>query len=178
MMDNNTNHNTNNVDTSIENVLILQGGGSLGAYECGVYKTLVRNNIKFDVVAGTSIEALNAAIIVGTKNNDPVRDPEDFWLTAAGKITPSFLPDNIRPSLSVIDGSIYGNINIFVPRWIFPHEAIYYSLTTPYLYDLTPLKRLLCEFIDFTRLDKVVKINTILSPSLLLLLQIFRKVNL
>ena len=47
----------------IETVLVLQGGGSLGAYECGVYKTLVKHNIKFDIVSGTSIGALNAAII-------------------------------------------------------------------------------------------------------------------
>ena len=38
-----------------ENVLVLQGGGSLGAYDCGVYKTLTKHNIKFDIVSGTSI---------------------------------------------------------------------------------------------------------------------------
>ena len=39
-----------------ESVLILQGGGSLGAYECGVCKSLARNGItKFDIIAGTSI---------------------------------------------------------------------------------------------------------------------------
>jgi predicted acylesterase/phospholipase RssA len=47
----------------VETVLILQGGGSLGAYECGVYKTLAKHKIKFDIVLGTSIGALNAAII-------------------------------------------------------------------------------------------------------------------
>ena len=31
----------------IETVLILQGGGSLGAYECGVFKTLAKNGIRF-----------------------------------------------------------------------------------------------------------------------------------
>src|SRR5438067_11979362 len=47
----------------VESVLVLQGGGSLGAYECGVYKTLVKHNIKFDIVLGTSVGALNAAIL-------------------------------------------------------------------------------------------------------------------
>jgi predicted acylesterase/phospholipase RssA len=37
-----------------ETVLVLQGGGSLGSYECGVYKTLVKHKIKFDIVSGTS----------------------------------------------------------------------------------------------------------------------------
>jgi NTE family protein len=30
-----------------ETVLVLQGGGSLGAYECGVYKSLYKHGIKF-----------------------------------------------------------------------------------------------------------------------------------
>ena len=38
-----------------ETVLVLQGGGSLGAYECGVYKTLAKHGIKFDILAGSSI---------------------------------------------------------------------------------------------------------------------------
>ena len=48
--------------TSIENVLILQGGGSLGAFGCGVFKALANNNIKIHIVAGTSIGGLNASI--------------------------------------------------------------------------------------------------------------------
>lgn len=55
---------------NIENVLVLQGGGSLGAYECGVYKALHKNGIKFDIIAGTSIGAVNAAIIVGSKSRN------------------------------------------------------------------------------------------------------------
>ena len=33
-------------DRTLENVLILQGGGSLGAFGCGVFKALANNNIK------------------------------------------------------------------------------------------------------------------------------------
>jgi predicted acylesterase/phospholipase RssA len=54
----------------IENVLILQGGGSLGAFGCGVYKALAKSNIKIDIVAGTSIGGLNASIIAGSKEDD------------------------------------------------------------------------------------------------------------
>lgn len=39
----------------VENVLVLQGGGSLGAFGCGVFKALAKKNIKLDIVAGTSI---------------------------------------------------------------------------------------------------------------------------
>ena len=47
------------ITTTPETVLILQGGGSLGAYECGVWKTLAKHNIKFEIIAGTSIEILS-----------------------------------------------------------------------------------------------------------------------
>ena len=66
---------------TIENVLILQGGGSLGAFGCGVYKALMKNNIKIDIIAGTSIGGLNAAaIIAGSKGDHPERELEQFWL--------------------------------------------------------------------------------------------------
>jgi NTE family protein len=42
----------------------------LGAYECGVYRALAKRGIKFDIIAGTSIGAINAAIIVGSKKDD------------------------------------------------------------------------------------------------------------
>jgi NTE family protein len=66
---------------TIENVLILQGGGSLGAFGCGVFKALAKRNIKIDIIAGTSIGAVNAAIIAGSKNEDtPEQLLEQFWL--------------------------------------------------------------------------------------------------
>ncbi|MGH9983943.1 MAG: patatin-like phospholipase family protein, partial [Nitrososphaeraceae archaeon] len=47
----------------IENVLILQGGGSLGAFGCGVFKAIANKKIKLDIIAGTSIGGVNAAIM-------------------------------------------------------------------------------------------------------------------
>lgn len=44
--------------------LVLAGGGAKGAYQMGVWKALRRLNIKFDIVTGTSIGALNGALIV------------------------------------------------------------------------------------------------------------------
>ena len=73
---------------NFETVLVLQGGGSLGAYECGVYKTLDKHRIKFDVVAGTSMGGINAAIIAGSKSDSPVKNLEDFWLNLAETVTP------------------------------------------------------------------------------------------
>ena len=45
---------------TIENVLILQSGGSLGAFGCGVFKALAKRDIKIDIIAGTSIGGVNA----------------------------------------------------------------------------------------------------------------------
>lgn len=103
---------------NIENVLVLQGGGSLGAYECGVYKALNKQGIKFEIVAGTSIGAVNAAIIAGSKSNNSIKDLENFWLEIVDNPIPSIIPDNIRPSLSVLYGSMHGNRNVFEPIWI------------------------------------------------------------
>jgi NTE family protein len=65
---------------TIENVLVLQGGGSLGAFGCGVFKALAKRNIKIDIVAGTSIGAVNAAIIAGSKDgNTSGQLLEQFW---------------------------------------------------------------------------------------------------
>jgi NTE family protein len=66
---------------NLENVLLLQGGGSLGAFGCGVYKALVKNNINLDIIAGTSIGGINAAIIAGTKNEEQTEQLlENFWM--------------------------------------------------------------------------------------------------
>ena len=68
----------------IENVLILQGGGSLGAFGCGVFKALSQNEVKIEIVAGTSIGGVNAAIIAGSKNEkQPEQFLEEFWLELA-----------------------------------------------------------------------------------------------
>ena len=81
----------------IENVLILQGGGSLGAFGCGVFKAISQKNVKIDIVAGTSIGGVNAAIIAGNKNEkNPEVSLEEFWL----EIADSFVDwNNYSPSL-------------------------------------------------------------------------------
>jgi NTE family protein len=71
------------MSNTIENVLILQGGGSLGAFGCGVFKALANNNIKIDIIAGTSIGGLNAAIIAGSKEDHPEKALEQYWLELA-----------------------------------------------------------------------------------------------
>ena len=132
-----------------ETVLVLQGGGSLGAYECGVYKTLQKHKIQFDVVAGTSIGAINAAIITASKDDNPAKNLEQFWFDLAERTTPSFLPEATRAVLSSMQSSIYGNPRAFAPIWFAP---ILNFSNLPYLYDITPLKNTLKEYTNFGKL--------------------------
>jgi len=50
-------------------VLVLQGGGALGAYQVGVYQALHEAGVEPHWVIGTSIGAINAAIIAGNEPN-------------------------------------------------------------------------------------------------------------
>src|SRR5206468_9308215 len=51
-------------------VLVFQGGGALGAYQAGVFEALQAQGIAPDWLVGTSIGAINAALIAG---NPPPR---------------------------------------------------------------------------------------------------------
>ena len=97
----------------IENVLILQGGGSLGAFGCGVFKALFQRDIKIDIVAGTSIGGVNATIIAGSKNEkQPDQLLEQFWLELAEGFVDL---ENIYPSLSPYLEGIMANSHYFSP---------------------------------------------------------------
>src|ERR671923_2696506 len=158
-----------------ETVLVLQGGGSLGAYECGVYKSLYKHGIKFDILAGSSIGAINASIICSAQNanKDAAEVLENFWITLSEDIkfpvllpSSTLLPVAFSSSSSSIDkmmaitssmySAIYGNPKAFLPRWFKLSSTDYYlpSYKWNYLYDSAPLKKTLKEFIDFEYLKQ------------------------
>src|SRR5215472_2822692 len=166
----------------VENVLVLQGGGSLGAFGCGVFKALANKNIKFDIVAGTSIGAINAAVIAGSIDKDhPERTLEEFWLELGENSVNLYNPvlewlyyksrsrliraaENLLPTtnevnslLSTTSSILYGNDKFFVPRW-----RVDYMLKDPqyfdpskwtYIYDHSHLIRTLEKYIDFNKLQ-------------------------
>ncbi|MEW5840369.1 patatin-like phospholipase family protein [Nitrososphaera sp.] len=134
-----------------ETVLVMQGGGSLGAYECGVYKALDKHGIKFDIVAGTSIGAVNAGIVAGSKN--PAQDLEDFWLSCVENLTPQALPDELRGMVASTVSALYGNPRMFAPMWRYWPLAANPLFVSPYLYSLDPLKKTLAQYVDFDRLS-------------------------
>lgn len=170
---------------SLENVLILQGGGSLGAFGCGVFKALVNNNIKLDIVAGTSIGSLNAAIIAGSKGDYPEQNLEQFWLELAdgnntnicsGINSPNFpfieqLPPEFpltllraKSILSFYCSAFYGNEKVFEPRWSLANyfkDPQYFSPDKwTYLYDHSPLIKTLEKYIDYNKLQPNGKPNS------------------
>lgn len=154
---------------NLETVLVLQGGGSLGAYECGVYKSLYKNGIDFDILAGSSIGAINTSIIAAAQNGgkDVPVILEDFWLSLSENIfhsnpvlsLPHISSDKMRALLFSAYSSFYGIPKAFIPKWFMPNSTDYllpYKWT--FLYDKTPLKRTLMEYIDFNNLKKI-KVN-------------------
>ncbi len=60
-------------------VLVLQGGGALGAYQLGVYQALHEAGIEPDWVIGTSIGAINGAIIAGNPPHQRLARLRQFW---------------------------------------------------------------------------------------------------
>jgi NTE family protein len=163
---------------NIENVLILQGGGSLGAFACGVFKTFAKKNIKFNIISGTSIGAINGAIAAGSKNDNPAKDLEDFWIEIAESsvnvIPDMFSSDYVdqthqldfkRSSSASLNAAIFGVPKFFVPRWfnwnVFQYKNSHDSNILPYqwtyIYDNTPLEKTLEKYIDFKKLSPNVK---------------------
>lgn len=60
-------------------VLVLQGGGALGAYQIGVYQAVHEYEYLPDLVVGISIGAINAAIIAGNRTEDRIAKLNQFW---------------------------------------------------------------------------------------------------
>lgn len=149
----------------LETVLILQGGGSLGAYECGVYKALDRHGIKFDIVAGTSIGAINASIITGSRSDEPAKALEEFWLDLSDGVTPPGLSDEIRPYFASAYSALFGNPKAFFPRWFLPSPDYFMPYFWQYLYDITPLKNTLNQYVDFQKIQDPKKPRLIVSST-------------
>src|ERR687889_552971 len=165
---------------NIENVLVLQGGGSLGAFACGVFKALVKKNIRIDIAAGTSIGAVNAAIIVGSKSDHPEEDLEDFWIEIA-ESNPMLIADTFtfdydsaarryitkKISSASANAAIFGVPKMFVPRWqslwnweknaiLFKEEKdlqYFDPRRWTYIYDHSPLAKTLDKYIDYKKLN-------------------------
>lgn len=63
-------HKTARIIEPQRSILVFQGGGALGAYQAGVFEAFEASGRQPDWVVGTSIGAINAALIAG---NPPKR---------------------------------------------------------------------------------------------------------
>lgn len=176
---------------NVENILIMQGGGSLGAFGCGVFKGLMKRNIRIDVAAGTSIGAVNAAIIVGSKSGHPEIDLEEFWLEIA-ESSPSIIPDIFlldydkdarthvpkTRSSAAANAALFGVPKMFVPRWLMwnstpvhkDKEDLLDPVSWTYLYDHSPLAKTLDKYIDYKKLNLAATLKEEEKPEVLRLI--------
>ena len=135
--------------------LVLQGGGALGAYQAGVYQAMHENNLAPDWVVGTSIGAINAAIIAGNREADRVPRLREFWtrVSHVDAFDLSRVIDSVRrwnTWFATADAVLQGVKGFFTPRpfnafaaggAVAPEQASFY--------DTAPLAATLRELIDF-----------------------------
>jgi NTE family protein len=135
-------------EVTAQTVLVLQGGGALGAFECGVVKALESENIFPDVVAGVSIGALNGAIIAANPRRATAA-LESFWreLTVASPPLPFA---DLRQAAVAGHILMFGVPNFFKPRWMPPFDGAFGAWTS--FYDVSPMRRLITKYVDFKAL--------------------------
>jgi len=135
-------------------VLVLQGGGSLGAYQAGAYEGLVEAGVVPDWVTGVSIGAINAALIAGNPPGRRVERLRTFWdrISAGAPLTlpPAFDPVRLTFNrISALGAVTFGINGFFSPRVPPPYFAGDGSPGALSFYDTEPLKRTLEELVDF-----------------------------
>jgi len=138
-----------------EVTLVLQGGGALGSYQAGVYDALATSEYLPDWVAGTSIGAINAAIIAGNAPENRVARLRSFWeeITAPSAWWPSDLSGPLaiwQQKASALSALMLGQPGFFAPRvmheWLLPEKPISY-------YNTDALRCTLERLIDFDRIN-------------------------
>jgi NTE family protein len=140
-------------------VLVLQGGGALGAYQAGAYDALCEAGQTPDWVAGISIGAINAAIIAGNRPDDRHVRLRTFWERVSSQLQGSPLIDGTQSRevfnyMSAAFVSTVGVPGFFEPRFPPPQLMPAGSAGALSVYDTTPLRDTLLELIDFDYLNQ------------------------
>ena len=138
--------------------LVLQGGGALGAYQAGVYQALQENGLAPDWVVGTSIGAINAAIIAGNQPSQRVARLKEFWEEVATDdlIDLRTVPDMTRKFniwMTTMDAMLRGVKGFFTPRqFSLFGSAIAIDPEQASFYDTAELAATLTRLVDFKHL--------------------------
>jgi NTE family protein len=136
---------------STQNVLILQGGGALGAFECGVVKAMEEKGIYPDIVAGVSMGSFNAAIIAGNPKN-ATQALEAFWNDISIN-APKVPNEKLRRLISSWYVMMFGSTNFFHPRWLKPMmHPDQWPVNWKSFYDPSPVKDVLRKYVDFEKI--------------------------
>jgi NTE family protein len=140
-------------------VLVLQGGGALGAYQAGAYDALCEAGQTPDWVAGISIGAINAAIIAGNRPDDRHVRLRTFWERVSSQLQGSPLIDGTQSRevfnyMSAAFVSTVGVPGFLEPRFPPPQLMPAGSAGALSVYDTTPLRDTLLELIDFDYLNQ------------------------
>ena len=132
-------------------VLVLQGGGALGAYQVGVYEALHEAGIEPDWVIGTSIGAVNAALIAGNPLENRMHQLRDFW----GRVEQDVGYDPLRfvTGLSNVTANLAtvtrGIAAFFTPNpfaWVSAHAPL--GIESAAYYTTAPLRETLSGLVD------------------------------
>src|SRR5918999_2525447 len=127
-------------------VLVLQGGGALGAYQAGVYEGMAECGYAPDWVTGVSIGAVNGALIAGNPAERRLERLREFWDRVSSGLPwnplAQFAP--LRAGLNGFNAFVaasFGVPGFFSPRlppaWFAP-DGTPGALS---IYDTSPLRR-------------------------------------
>jgi NTE family protein len=139
--------------------LVLQGGGALGAYQAGVYQALHEHNLTPDWVIGTSIGAINAALIAGNPRETRLERLKEFWdrVGQADALDMQKVPDATRQLniwLATMETYARGVPGFFAPRQFNPFAmGLPVKPEEASFYDTSELAATLAELIDFDYLN-------------------------
>jgi len=143
---------------SEQDVLVLQGGGALGAYQAGAFEALYESGRRTEWVAGVSIGAINAALIAGNLPERRVGKLRAFWDLVSSDSAPlSFLADlmprGIYNDISASTTMAQGVPGFFTPR--LPPASMMPPGTTgaSSFYDTSALRQTLLDLVDFDYLN-------------------------
>jgi NTE family protein len=132
-------------------VLVLQGGGALGAYQVGVYQAMHEAGVEPDWVIGTSIGAINAALIAGNAPADRMERLREFWARVEQGSAPDWISlftglANLSANVTTL---LQGNPAFFLPNpyaWLSPHAHL--GIDSAGYYTTAPLRETLSALID------------------------------
>lgn len=136
-------------------VLVLQGGGALGAYQVGVYEGLHAAGIEPEWIIGTSIGAINGALIAGNKPENRMAKLLSFW----EKIEQ--LKVNYPMDLFGVSNALWNMTTMMngIPSFFKPNTAAILGNNVPLgieqaaFYSAEPLAETLRELVDFEQLN-------------------------